>query len=198
LIWTIVPLRSDPVDPLKGSLARLSADPTWIAHHRLVHSAYPNMKATANADTPDAGPGSFGTRSRDRPAAGNHAAPSSGAKYAIDSKLTQAIRDLSERFEHRLFLSAPPTTATRTASPPCSRSSTPSASGAQHQNLQLRLDFDDDEKRQLESNKRHWEMRLHAIDRDLATEPRRVRAHHEVKAQWIEPVGWVYLWPVTG
>jgi len=38
----------------------------------------------------------------------HHAAPSSGARYAIDSKITRAIRDLAPRFEHRLFLSATP------------------------------------------------------------------------------------------
>ena len=38
----------------------------------------------------------------------HHAAPSSGQKYAIDSKITRAIRDLAPRFEHRLFLSATP------------------------------------------------------------------------------------------
>ena len=38
----------------------------------------------------------------------HHAAPASGAKYAIDSKITRAIRDLAGRFEHRLFLSATP------------------------------------------------------------------------------------------
>jgi ERCC4-related helicase len=38
----------------------------------------------------------------------HHAAPSSGAKYAIDSKITQAVRNLASRFEHRLFLSATP------------------------------------------------------------------------------------------
>jgi SNF2 family DNA or RNA helicase len=38
----------------------------------------------------------------------HHAAPSSGARYAIDSKITRAVRDLSGRFEHRLFLSATP------------------------------------------------------------------------------------------
>jgi superfamily II DNA or RNA helicase len=38
----------------------------------------------------------------------HHAAPSSGAKYAIDSRITKAIRDLAPRFEHRLFLSATP------------------------------------------------------------------------------------------
>jgi hypothetical protein len=38
----------------------------------------------------------------------HHAAPSSGARYAIDSKITAAIRDIAPRFEHRLFLSATP------------------------------------------------------------------------------------------
>ena len=38
----------------------------------------------------------------------HHAAPSSGTKYAIDSKITRAIRDIAPRFEHRLFLSATP------------------------------------------------------------------------------------------
>jgi superfamily II DNA or RNA helicase len=38
----------------------------------------------------------------------HHAAPASGAKYAIDSQITQAMRELAARFEHRLFLSATP------------------------------------------------------------------------------------------
>jgi len=38
----------------------------------------------------------------------HHAAPSSGSKYAIDSKFTRSIRDIAARFEHRLFLSATP------------------------------------------------------------------------------------------
>ena len=38
----------------------------------------------------------------------HHAAPSSGTRYAIDSKITAAIREVAPRFEHRLFLSATP------------------------------------------------------------------------------------------
>ena len=38
----------------------------------------------------------------------HHAAPSSGGRYGIETKLTRAIRDLGNRFEHRLFLSATP------------------------------------------------------------------------------------------
>ena len=38
----------------------------------------------------------------------HHAAPSSAGKYGIESKFTRAVRDLANRFEHRLFLSATP------------------------------------------------------------------------------------------
>lgn len=38
----------------------------------------------------------------------HNAAPASGGKYAVDSKLTGAVRELAELFEHRLFLSATP------------------------------------------------------------------------------------------
>ena len=67
-----------------------------------------------------------------------------------------------------------------------------------YQDRQLFLEFNDDEQRQLESNKRHWEQRLHDLERELSSEPERIRSLYEVKAQRIEPVGLVYLWPVTG
>lgn len=38
----------------------------------------------------------------------HHAAPSGGGRYGIETKFTRAVRDLSLRFEHRLFLSATP------------------------------------------------------------------------------------------
>ena len=38
----------------------------------------------------------------------HHAAPAAGLRYAISSQLTKAVRDLGERFEHRLFLTATP------------------------------------------------------------------------------------------
>ena len=38
----------------------------------------------------------------------HNAAPASGSKFAVDSKLTRSIRDLAGRFEHKLFLSATP------------------------------------------------------------------------------------------
>src|SRR5690606_15660030 len=38
----------------------------------------------------------------------HNAAPASGARYAVDSHFTRAMRELAQRFEHRLFLSATP------------------------------------------------------------------------------------------
>ncbi len=38
----------------------------------------------------------------------HHAAPSGGARYAVSSQLTRAVRELSACFEHRLFLTATP------------------------------------------------------------------------------------------
>ncbi len=38
----------------------------------------------------------------------HHAAPASGGRYGIETRLTRAVRDLAGRFEHRLFLSATP------------------------------------------------------------------------------------------
>jgi superfamily II DNA or RNA helicase len=38
----------------------------------------------------------------------HHAAPAGGGRYAIESQFTRGLRDLCDRFEHRLFLSATP------------------------------------------------------------------------------------------
>ena len=60
---------------------------------------------------------------------------------------------------------------------------------------QLVLHFDDDEQRQLETNMRSWRTRLEQFERDLETEPDRIRDFYEVRATRLEPVGMVYLWP---
>ena len=38
----------------------------------------------------------------------HHAAPSSGATWAVESQMTKAVREIASLFEHRLFLSATP------------------------------------------------------------------------------------------
>ena len=65
------------------------------------------------------------------------------------------------------------------------------------QYAQITLDFDDDERRQLQTNMRYWRTRLDQFDRDLKQEPGRIRAFYEVQATRVEPVGLVYLWPET-
>jgi len=65
---------------------------------------------------------------------------------------------------------------------------------------QLRLEFGEEaeELRQLELNKRYWTKRLESLGKELETEPGRIRELYQVKARRIEPVGLVYLWPITG
>jgi superfamily II DNA or RNA helicase len=66
-----------------------------------------------------------------------------------------------------------------------------------HEPAQLRMGFAEPERRQLEADMRSWERRLEQFDRDLTTEPDRVAGFYEARAQRIEPVGLVYLWPDT-
>ncbi len=65
---------------------------------------------------------------------------------------------------------------------------------------QLRFDYgdDEDELAQLDANKRFWNKRLEELHEELKTEPKRIADVYTVKAQRVEPVGLVYLWPVTG
>jgi hypothetical protein len=66
---------------------------------------------------------------------------------------------------------------------------------------QFRLRFAGDheeERRQAEADRRYWDKRLTAIARELDREPARIREVYAVRARRIEPVGLVYLWPVTG
>jgi hypothetical protein len=74
---------------------------------------------------------------------------------------------------------------------------------AKHEKMsaqQLRLDFgeNEDELRQLEADKRAWAKRLARLPYELQTEPDRIRELYKVRARRIEPVGLVYLWPITG
>ena len=63
-----------------------------------------------------------------------------------------------------------------------------------------RLGFSEDEQRQHQADVASWRQCLTQFDRDTDTdtEPARIRAFYEVRAQRVEPVGLVYLWPNTG
>jgi len=62
---------------------------------------------------------------------------------------------------------------------------------------QLMLDLED-ERRQLDADRRHWHRRLESLEHELESEPARIRAIYDVRAQRVDPVGIVYLWPVSG
>lgn len=64
---------------------------------------------------------------------------------------------------------------------------------------QLRFEFaQEDELLQLDANKRYWVKRLEEIRDELKSEPARIENLYTIKARRVEPVGLVYLWPVTG
>jgi hypothetical protein len=54
------------------------------------------------------------------------------------------------------------------------------------------------DRRQLEDDHRAWDRRLGRINTELESEPRRIEESYQVRATRIDPVGIVYLWPVTG
>lgn len=58
--------------------------------------------------------------------------------------------------------------------------------------------FAESEKKQMEADKRYWQKRLQTLELELESEPKRIRESYDVKAPRFEPVGLVYLWPVTG
>ena len=64
--------------------------------------------------------------------------------------------------------------------------------------VQIAIEFSEGEKRQREADVASWRTRLAQFDRDLETEPARVREFYEVRARRVEPIGLVYLWPDTG
>ena len=53
------------------------------------------------------------------------------------------------------------------------------------------------ERRQREADSRYWPQRLREIERELVDEPARIRAAYQVKAVRVDPVGLIYLWPVS-
>jgi len=63
---------------------------------------------------------------------------------------------------------------------------------------QLMLGFSDDEKRQVEFNRRYWQRWLKRVAGLLQTEPDRVRSFYTISSFRLEPIGLAYLWPVTG
>jgi hypothetical protein len=66
----------------------------------------------------------------------------------------------------------------------------------QYETQQLSL-FNADEMRQINADRQHWEKRVSELETELVHEPERIQQTYQVKAERIEPVGIVYLWPVS-
>lgn len=114
---------------------------------------------------------------------------SRGAEYAADAEKKLAARGIAESTAMREILE----TQRKHISDTIKRISKLDPN-------QLRLDFGDEEDElfQLDANKRYWAKRLEELKEELKTEPDRIASIYEVQAKRIEPVGLVYLWPVTG
>jgi len=57
--------------------------------------------------------------------------------------------------------------------------------------------FKPEEIKQRENDRRHWRKRLEEIEGEIISEPERIKDIFEVKATRVEPVGLIYLWPVS-
>ena len=66
----------------------------------------------------------------------------------------------------------------------------------QYETMQLEL-FNREETRQREADRRHWRTRIEQLEQEIFTEPERIQQTYTVKAERVEPVGIVYLWPVS-
>jgi DNA-directed RNA polymerase beta' subunit len=66
----------------------------------------------------------------------------------------------------------------------------------QYETMQLEL-FNREETRQREADRRHWRTRIDQLEQEIRTEPERIQQTYQVKAERVEPVGIVYLWPVS-
>jgi hypothetical protein len=62
--------------------------------------------------------------------------------------------------------------------------------------IQLELDLTDPaEKRQRQADRRYWQQRLQGLEKELAEEPERIASSYQIRAERLEPVGLIYLWP---
>jgi len=69
---------------------------------------------------------------------------------------------------------------------------------AKKEEPQMLLPFDKMELLQLEEERKDWDKRLKAIGREVDEEPARILKSYEVQAHRVEPIGVVYLWPISG
>jgi SNF2 family DNA or RNA helicase len=63
---------------------------------------------------------------------------------------------------------------------------------------QMTLGFDERELRQREAERKAWNKRLSDIESEVDAEPAKIIQNYKVQTSRVEPIGVVYLWPVSG
>ncbi|MGI8962010.1 MAG: DISARM system SNF2-like helicase DrmD [Bryobacteraceae bacterium] len=58
-------------------------------------------------------------------------------------------------------------------------------------------DWNEEERRQQERDRKRWNFRLGELPAEMKSEPQRIREVYQVKAERVEPIGLIYLWPET-
>jgi hypothetical protein len=71
------------------------------------------------------------------------------------------------------------------------------ASGGEVQITMPWLPEEKDQKAQYDTDTKYIEKRLGELEKEMATEPDRIRDQYDVKHHRLERVGLVYLWPTT-
>lgn len=56
-------------------------------------------------------------------------------------------------------------------------------------------EFNFEEQRQVEADRRHWQKKLDRLTQEIDLEPEKIRKGYDVIASRLEPVGLIYLWP---
>lgn len=62
---------------------------------------------------------------------------------------------------------------------------------------QFALNFDEAQAKQRDADRKSWDKKLTRLDDELEREPERLRRSYDVRAARIEPIGMIYLLPVT-
>lgn len=104
-----------------------------------------------------------------------------GEEYAVEATQKLAKRGLDEATQMRVLL----------------ESQRKHIREKKLEDSQRILPFREEELRQLNADRRHWNRRLDELEIELDVEPARIRDIYAIRAKRVEPVGMVYLWPMS-
>ena len=161
-------LRALPVDASKQTLADLEKSLVTQRLHDVPAALRARLQGFAAADLADLLP-QLETRARERLASAEQSLKKRGEQEAV--ALAQVIAGQIDRIHRKI---------------------------AEHDGQQLGLDFrDEHERRQIAADRRFWDTRLPELAAAAIHAPAAIRDSYIVQAVRVEPVGLVYLWPVS-